>query len=328
MQRFENAGPPLTPEDDAFHPHSDHWWETETAWFAFSVPERQLGGWLYNQVLAVQGVCNGGAWVWDSSDAPALYELNHRGLPLDPGLDLRDVSLPNGNSITVLEPLTTYHLRYRDPGSFEADLVFDGIMAPHSHPLGVAPFWKGRHFDQAGRVRGEIVLHGETIAVDCVAGRDRSWGPRPLGPDPRKPRRAYAPTPPRPRRPDTGIGYSFASALPAESFLVYTQPHEDGSDDLTAGYLVHEGEYAPLVSGRREVTFDRATRWIDCIEVEAVDELGRELRAEGRLVSRHGPAGAPSGTGLFQWTWNGIEGWGEDQSYCSDAVWLAVGAPA
>jgi hypothetical protein len=326
VEQFRHAGPSLTAEDDAFHEHTDHWWETETAWFSFNVPERRMGGWFYNQVLAVQGVCNGGAWVWDDSDTPALYEVNQRGLPLPEGLDLRDVTLPNGNAMAVLEPLRTYRLRYRDPGRFEADVVFQAIMAPHSHPLGAAPFWKGRHFDQAGRVRGEIVLHGERIEVDCVAGRDRSWGPRPMGPDPRKARPA-APSQPKPRRPDTGIGYSFGSSLPAESFLVYTQPHEDGSDELTAGYLVQDGAYAPLVSGRRRVTFDASTRWITRIEIEAVDELGRGLRADGSLVSRHGAAGSPSGTGLFWWSWNGVDGWGEDQSYCSDAVWRAVGAP-
>ena len=29
-----HEGPPLGPDDDRFHPHSDHWWETETAWFS------------------------------------------------------------------------------------------------------------------------------------------------------------------------------------------------------------------------------------------------------------------------------------------------------
>ena len=322
---FEHEGPALGPDDDAFHPPSDHWWETETAWFSFNVPERRLGGWLYTQVLAVQGVCNGGAWVWDDSPAGACYEVNHRGLPLPEGLDLRDVSLPNGNSVRVTEPLMRYELRYSDPGRFDADLVFEGIMAPHSHPLGVAPFWKGRHFDQPGRVRGHIVLDGEAVAVDCLAGRDRSWGPRPLGPDPRRPRPA-ASAPPRAPRPETGIGYVLASSSAGDSFLAYTIPSEDGTDDLSAGFLLRDGLYAPLVSGRRAVEFDPITRWIRAVHLEAEDELGRNLLADGDLVSRHGEEG-PSGTGLFRWRWDDVEGWGEDQSYCSEKVWRAVGAP-
>jgi hypothetical protein len=235
--------------------------------------------------------------------------------------------LPNGNSITVLEPLTTYALQYSDADAFEADLVFEGIMPPHSHPLGVAPFWKGRHFDQPGLVTGTIVLDGETIAVDCFAGRDRSWGPRPLGPDPRKTKPSSpARAAPRPPQLDTGIGYVFATASVEESFLVYTQPLEDGTDLLSAGYLLRAGTYAPLVRGARTSEFDPHTRWLTHIHVDAVDELGRELAADGELIARHGDSG-PSGTGLFHWTWNGNEGWGEDQSYCSERVWRAVGAP-
>ena len=319
---FVHAGPPLGPDDDRLHPHSDDWWETETAWFSFNVPERRMGGWFYNQVLAVQGACNGGAWVWDDSPAGSLYETHHHGLPVDTGIDLRDAALPNGNTITVLEPLQRYRLRFRDPGRFEADLTFEAIMPPHSHPLGAPPFRKGRHFDQPGRVHGSIVLADEQIAVDCLSGRDRSWGPRPQGPTPGAP---AVPKPPKPR-PKTGVGYVFATASPTESFLVYTQPHEDGTDKLTAGYLLRDGVYAPLVEGRRHARFDPATRWIDRVDVEGRDELGRDLAAAGELMSRHGTAG-PNGTGLFMWRWGGLEGWGEDQSFCPEAVWAAVGAP-
>jgi hypothetical protein len=320
--------PTLGPDDDALHEPSDHWWETETAWFSFNVPERRMGGWLYTQLLQVQGVCNGGAWVWD--DTGILYERHEHGLPLDGPVDLRDCVLPNGCSVRVLEPLMRYAAGYADPGRFEADLTFAGTMAPHSHPVGVAPFGtKGRHFDQPGHVTGTVVLHGEPIAVDCFAGRDRSWGPRPLGPDPRKPPRTPEPgAAPRPRRPVTGIGYAFATASPTESFLAYTVPHEDGSDDLSAGYLYSGGTYAPLVTGHRVTTFDPDTRWITALHLEATDERGRELVADGELVARHEPDG-PSGTGLFLWRWNGNEGWGEDQSYCPPEVWAALlGGPA
>jgi len=324
---FEHVGPTLGPDDDDFHACSDDWWETETAWFSFHVPERRLGGWLYNQVLGVQGICNGGAWVWDDTTEGARYEVNHRGVPLPPGLDLRCVTLPNGNSIRAVEPLMRYELGYADPGRFEADLEFDGIMAPHSHPLATAPFRKGRHFDQPGRVRGRIVLDGEAIDIDCIAGRDRSWGPRPMGPDPRRPPAPVSSAPAKPPRPATGIGYVLASASDTESFLAYTLPCEGGSDDLTAGFLLCDGTYAPLVRGHRTVEFDPETRWITAVHLEAVDELGRELVADGELVARHDETG-PSGTGLFRWRWGRCTGWGEDQSYCPEAVWRAVGAPA
>jgi hypothetical protein len=321
--------PKLTAGDDAFHPASDHWWETETAWFSFNLPERRIGGWFYNQVLATQQVCNGGAWVWDDSEAPALYEVSHKGLTLPPieELDLRDVQLPNGNHIQALEPLTTYRVRYSDPGAFEADLRFRGVMAPNSHPLGAPPFWKGRHFDQPMHVTGEIVLHGEELEIDCISVRDRSWGPRPQGPDPRK-----APRPERtdrpPRAPE-GVGYPFGTASDEEAWLLYTRPTiVDGvaSDELSTGYLLRNGTYGHLVRGRRRTWLDPETRWISRMELEATDEHGRELEATGELVARHGAAGSPVGTGLFRWSWNGLEGWGEDQTYAPVDVLLALDA--
>jgi hypothetical protein len=271
-------------------------------------------------------VCNGGAWVWDDSPAGALYERREQNLPLPDRGDLRDVTLPNGNSIRMVKPLERYELTYSDPGKLELELVFQAIMPPHSHPEGTPPFVKGRHFDQPGRVTGWMELYGERVTVDCFFGRDRSWGPRPLGPDPRKPRPAG--DKPKPTGPRSGVGYGYAIADDANAFLAYTIPDETGRDDVSAGYLLRDGIYAPLAGGRRTVRFQPETRFIDTVDVTATDTLGRELIAHGELVARHGTSG-PSGTGLFQWRWNdGLVGWGEDQSYCSEGIWRAQGAPA
>lgn len=318
--------PVLTPDDDGFHPASDHWWETETAWFSFNIPERRIGGWFYNQVLATQKLCNGGAWVWDDSPPEALYTARHQGLELPDldRLDLRDVKLPNGNHLQVLEPLMSYRVRYDDPGRFQADLRFDGLMAPNSHPIGFAPFWRGRHFDQPMHVTGTVVLHGEELEVDCLSVRDRSWGPRPQGPDPRKPRPPRdASRPARPARHREGVGYPFATADERHGWLLYTRPtvvEGTPSDELSTGYLLRDGVYGHLVSGRRRTWLDPTTRWIRRIEVEAVDEHGRVLDAAGELVSHHGADPVSSGTGLFLWEWDGLTGWGEDQTYAPQDI--------
>ena len=319
--------PELTEVDDRLHPSTDDWWETETAWFSFSVPERRIGGWFYNQILPTQQVCNGGAWVWDDSAAPSLYERREQQLELPSidDLDLRDVELPNGNHIKMIEPLSEYRVRYADPGAFEADLLFRGIMAPNSHPLRTVPFWRGRHFDQPMHVTGEIVLHGEMIEVDCISVRDRSWGPRPMGPDPRK--KTTTKRASRPRRAREGVGYLFGSASHDDAWLMYSRPtvvEGVASDVLSTGYLLREGEYGHLVSGHRRFWLDAQTKWISRIEIEATDEHGRTLEASGELVSRHGEPGSASGSGLFHWTWNGLNGWGEDQTYAPPDILAAL----
>jgi hypothetical protein len=322
----------VTPDDDEFHDDvegAEHPWWLETFWTSFNVPERKMGGWFYNQVLKNQGehgLCNGGAWVWDASDAPALYQRNRSDLPFAPGpRDLRNISLPNGNTIRVLEPLKKYHMTYSDPGAYEADLIFDAVMEPNPHPAGCAPFWRGRHWDQAMHVTGEIVLKGERIPVDCYSVRDRSWSPR-------KPRisaaandttggralqrRTPAPTGghsdiTQPLRKPFNIGYIFGTASPLDAFLAYTmviEGEEDRGDFLNTGYLIRDGIWAHLVTGERRCVVDPDKGWIWRIEFEGTDTLGRTVHVAGEQVSNHGTA-----TGLFYWKWDGAEGWGENQ---------------
>jgi hypothetical protein len=326
---------PIRPEDDGFHPVSDHPFETETFWTSFHHPERKLGGWFYNQVLFNQGVCNGGAWVWDASPAGARYEVRLSDLPLPDAatMDLRDIVLPNGNHLETLEPLTKYRVRRSDPSRFEADLMFEALRPPHSHPLGVAPFWRGRHFDQCMRVTGQIVLDNESIAIDSLSVRDRSWGPRPgprtPGGGPRTKRRP-PPDPALAARPPYspfGIGYVFGTQDAREMFLAYTLPciwDGAGRDVVTAGYLVRDGEYGRLVDGARRCEFDPEHGWMRTIWLDAVDERGRELSAVGELVSHHGERG--QGTGYFHWEWDGARGYGEDQSQAPGEVLDALAA--
>ena len=321
--------PVLTPEDDNWHEYSQHWWETETNWWSFNIPERKMGGWLYTQALAVQQTCNGGAWVWDDSAVGAVYEVRHHGLPFPDRGDLRHCRFPNGNEVEVIEPLMKYRTIYRDPGHFEADLIHEGIIPPHSHPVKAWPFWATRHFDQPMHVTGTIILHGEEIPIDCYSVRDRSWGPRPTGPTPpdkKLPRGALArPNPPLRAKYPHSVGYVFATENPGEAFLAFTDPwlRDDGraTDELDAGFLLRGGEYSPLVAGFRTTELAPGTHFIKRIHLEAADALGRTLVADGDLVARHGTEG-PSGTGLFHWTWTGgCSGWGEDQTYAPPG-WL------
>ena len=248
---------PLTPDDDKFHPYGDHPYETETFWASFHHPERRLGGWFYNQVLFNQDINNGGVWVWDGSPAASLHQVNQHGLPLvdKDAMDLRDVLLPNGNHIEMLEPLQKYRVRRSDPGAFEADLTFEGVIPAHSHPIGVAPFWRGRHFDQPMHVTGQIELHGEVIDIDSLLRTRPLLGPASRTSRSRNQRRQQARVRPaarssrrRPPYSPFGIGYVFATQDADESFLAYTLPciyDGEARDFVTTGYLVRDGQLRP-----------------------------------------------------------------------------------
>jgi len=301
----------VTPADDEFHEASDHPWETETFWASFSVPDRKMSGWFYNQVLANQGdtgLCNGGAFVWSDADTDP-YTAMVKNVPISRPRSLNDIQLPNGNHIKTLEPLSRYRIQRHDPGRFECELQFDAIMDPNPHPVGTWPFIKGRHFDQAMHVTGEIVLNGEKILIDSLSVRDRSWSPRPpASMNAEKAKEEGG----KPRRPRRGVGYIFGTASAQDAFLAYSSwTEEEALDTVDTGYLVRDGVWAHLVSGERRCIVDPDRDWIWKIELEAVDSLGRTLSAQGELVSHQGSRGP--GNGLFHWTWNGAEGWGENQ---------------
>ena len=84
------------------------------------------------------------------------------------------------------------------------------------------------------------------------------------------------------------VGYCFATQDRREGFVAFTDPWlgedmETPSDDLDTGYLLRDGEYAPLVKGFRTTTLAPDTKFIETIHLEAVDTRGRDLVADGKV---------------------------------------------
>jgi hypothetical protein len=281
----------LSAADDDFHaPPDDSWWWHETCWFWFFVPERALGGWLYNWIRPNIGISGGGCWVWDDSawihwEVP--YYANHSNLRLPPNRDLRDFAFPSRVRVRSLEPLSRYQLSYEDGAAISLDLEFDAIMEPWVSATSGIP----NHFDQVGRVTGGLQLHGEHINVDCLAIRDRTWTLRSER-----------------WREGGGYGYTNATASPELGFLSV------GHD---RGYLLIDGERQAIDHAAREVERHREHGWITSVLLTARDVAGRELRAVGRPVSRMAmPIPGVHGvvwTSLVEWEINGTSAWGEDQ---------------
>jgi hypothetical protein len=296
------------PADDNFHEVGDRWWATETCWFSFNHPERNLGGWLYALVRPNIGTCAGGAWVWDDTattpwDVP--YSINYTSLRLPVARDLRDMTLPTGVRVKVLEPLHRYELGYEDPGRLSVSLRFKAVMEPRPFAHGAPPILSASHFDQLGRVTGEIVLHGERIGIDCLSVRDRSWGPRPEH---------------TPRR----LSYCFGTATDDHGFFVTSNP-KAGDDPVNHGYLLRDGKVTDVVAGRREVERDPAHGWITRARIEGRDGDGRTFAAVGETVSRMivNRHAAITWTSLVRWTVDGATAWGEDQDMWPVHDWAA-----
>jgi len=299
--------PTFGPDDDALHaPGDKHSW-TETSWWSFNVPERDLGGWLYVQVRPHQDSTAGGAFVWDST-ASLPWELPYYGWfthqKLRPGLDLRHARLDSGVGIDVVEPGMVYDLayRFRDEDDFVADLRFEGLVPPFPYLSGTPPFSASSHFDQPGRITGTIRLRGEDIAVDCLSVRDRSWGPRP-------------------EHWSRGgrLSYAFGTFDERTGFLAFCAPVGDDpfSDEerLTTGYLLRDGVMRRLTAGVRRNVRDAGDGMVRQITLSLQDEAGRSLDVEGVSVSRMVlPRHRITYNSLVHWQADGgLVGHGEDQ---------------
>lgn len=290
----------FNPQDDHFHfaEMGDDWWATETAWFSFHHPERRLGGWFYTMARPNIGTVAGGAWVWDDSAYlpwEVLYSANYTAVELPQGTDLADCELATGVSMKVLEPCKRYALGYNDDGRFSADLQFDAVMPPQPLTAVGSTFGSAHHFDQLGRVSGEISIHGETIAIDCIGMRDRTWGRRPEN---------------RPRQ----AAYVTGAADADNGFLAVTNSKPEG-DLISYGFLREDGETVNLSTGDRSVIRDPKNGWITQITLQGTDAKGRPFKATGTpvsriIINRHTFIDINS---LIRWELNGKLAWGEDQ---------------
>lgn len=304
------------PEDDSFHLGStDPYWN-ESAWFGFNVPERKINGWVYFYHRPNMNYTVGGVAVWDPSGEYQWDCLHYNWgetIALPAGADMFDFTLDNGLAVACKQPLQTFQLNYTGDGC-AVDLTFDAVAAPQEARRGGAAGlpsgtddWGRGHYNQPGRMVGTLELGGERIPVDCFTARDRSWGPRRFTTNPRG---------------------SFATAVASErsgflSMAVSAQPRESDpcsgvADPVLFGWYLRDGTPSLLVSGTRTVVErDGRGRPLHVV-VEAVDELGRELRAEGRARTWlwwHGYAFMFQFWTQLEWTFDGQTAIGEDQDF-------------
>lgn len=305
------SSPEFTERDDHFHfeEMGEDWWATETAWFSFHDHGRRLGGWFYSMFRPNIGTVAGGCWIWDDGawlpwEVP--YSANYTALELPDGTDLADCRLPNGVAVRVLEPGMRYALGYDDGERLQARLTFDGVMPPEPLTGVDSTFGKASHFDQFGRVTGELVLHGEHIAIDCIGMRDRTWGRRPED---------------RPRQ----AAYVTGAADERHGFLAVTNVRPEG-EQVAYGFLRRNGETVSLVEGERRVTRDPVHGWITGVDIDARDRTGREFHARGTplsriVINRHTFIDINT---LVHWRLDGADAWGEDQDMWPVHRWARV----
>ena len=302
----------LTEADDNFHVRSDPWM-TEGSWWSFSIPEKNIGGWIYHLTRLNLGMASGGVWVWDDSETScfkAPYFLNHYLQRLPEGdHDLNDFTWPDGTHLRTLEPLQKYRLTYQDRDLIDLDLTFEGVTDPYVSAKGdpLEPF----RLEHPSRVTGSMQLHGKSYEVDCFALRDHSWGVRPE----------------QTLSPATISAGDIANARQRHVVYLYGQASAGSGFFVMAdqGYLMRDGERVDLVRSSQTIDRNVETGYIDFISVEGEDAAGRSFVASGKplsLITR------PSNSGfgmiyLILWDFDGQTATGDLQDVWPVDLWSA-----
>jgi len=303
LDRLKNYGSRLT-VDDGFHVPSalDFDW-TETCWFALVIPDRKITIQLYPFFQTNQGVCSAGVYIWDETGDQwwnCRYAKNFWHLPF-PKQPLHDVQLPNGLRYKCVESLNKYEIGFDCPDGEDVhlDVVWEGVV-----PANRAP--SGNHLDQPGRIHGTLVLDGETIDIDGLGFRDRTWSPRSqfgqgVGPFP-------------------SMGYTWGTSRTSDDgfFLLSGNADDDFMDYvLLDGILFRDGEVAKLKEARRTIVArDPNNACPIGTHIELVDEKGRTAEIEGINVNRFIVNLYPSllvWECQTHWTMGGIDLVGEDE---------------
>ena len=259
--------------DHFYKDMSDHPYWTESSWFSWAIPEKNINGFFYNHFRPNMNCLLGGPAMWDDSghhvwdfryfDWQTMRVLPEGKWGVD--YDKYDFVTPWSMSINMLEPLKSYRLGY-DREGFKLDLVFTAtappniMNAPTPHQLKSA--FK-LHFEQPGRIKGSVELDGEKFDVDCYSIRDGGHGPRFL--ETTKPG-----------------GYGWSVASDNNAFHVLAPNSGDGhATKIIGGFLLRDGGMSHIVEGTRRVLERDGPRSI-AVEIKARDALGRDLHAIGR----------------------------------------------
>jgi hypothetical protein len=301
-----------TPRDALFHQpgyRNPEWLETN--WFSFLVPERNLRASIYAGFRTNLGVVFSHVTIWNEHCASVL-DVAHRDarvhLPMPPG-NLDRYDLANGLSVTMTDPGQRWLVRYSDGADVSFDLEITGIMRPvsshemlvaddgvdFSHFHSVGSLWKAEigHIDQTMHIQGELILHGERIAVDCFSNFDHSWAPRP--------ERAHG----RGNFDEGFFSRDFA-------FHVMTREFDDSGSHVTNGYILDHGE--PHAIKRGTGRYERTGWTIDNLVYELEDVRGKHYRFEGEATATLPIPSWPNQyniASLVRWSHEGETGWGD-----------------
>lgn len=297
------------PQGEGWDPHTIH-----THYFGLSIPEAELGAFLYVRYQPAFPLCQGGVCLFRGMDNLAFGDIefiDYRNTMPWPEIEGNAITTANGLRIEFIEPGRTARVTFNSPdGETSVDVIQEAVTPllarghvmpgeerdtdPAQHPGGSEQFM---------RVTGELVLRGERYAVDCFAPRDRSW----------RQVRSEAPGMPMPPVGWTPmhfgqdlvfnqVGYEAPDTEPAWSGLYEVPP-----DRPTHHFAwVYANEEIREVTRVRRNVLERHPQLFTATrqEIEAEDERGTVYRFSGQAIATAAIPAWPNVTfrdSVFRW---------------------------
>jgi hypothetical protein len=289
---------------------------SETWLYMWYVPEAQIGAFAYVWVHPNLDVLTSGLSVYQGRKHHHLEAeiMDFRGyLPAqivrDGGMG-RDIKIPNGLRIEIVDPLERIRITYEDEArGNRVDVTLTAASPPIMRE-------NMRHFDQVLHANGTIVLGGQEHEVDGYAMRDRSW-------DEPRPEHIY------PIPPFTWMTGTFPESKISWHLCAYDDPAlspdwlgkmDNPATIFREGWVYRDGEMLRLRSASQVTARDLDRRAPLSACVRLVDSRNRSYDIVGTVVASTVWSQWPNmraQIGLARWEMSGAVGWGDIQEFQS-----------
>ena len=280
-------------------PHGEHWdpHTIHTHYFGFSVPEAELGAFLYVRYQPAFPLSQGGVCIFRGLQNVTPLDMEFMDYQITmpwPEIGGNVIETANGLRIEFVEPGRSARVSFTSSdGSVSLDILQTAVtpLLARGH---VMPGEEQHHdasrsaggSEQFMHCTGEIVLRGERHEVDCFAPRDRSW--RQVRAEPQG---GAAPVPPVAWTPMCFEGELVFNQISIEA--PDSDPAWQGLYEIPTGrpthhfaWLYHEGELRPITRVRRNV-LDYHPQMFAALrqEIEAEDDHGRTYLFTGEAIA-------------------------------------------
>jgi hypothetical protein len=169
------------PDGDQWDPHTIH-----THYFGFSIPESEIGAFIYIRYMPYFPLCQGGVCIFQGTENVAPIDIAFLDFEITmpwPTIDGATIQTANGLRIEFLEPGSAARITYTSRDGETSFDVTQTAVTPLLARGHIVPGEEDHHSpgraaggsEQFMHCTGELILRGERHGIDCHAARDRSW---------------------------------------------------------------------------------------------------------------------------------------------------------